>query len=142
MIEGIRHIGIVISDIEKSMEFYTKYLGFQEMKTMEEGGHYIDKLLNLQESKVTTIKLKNEKEQVIELLYFQNPTYETVDNKLNNLGLTHFALTVDNLDNTYDSMREHGIEFLSGPQLSPDGHAKVVFCKDPNGVFIELVEVL
>ena len=37
---------------------------------------------------------------------------------------------------------QKGIEFFSEPQLSPDKTVLVVFCNDPNGIPIELVEQL
>jgi hypothetical protein len=35
-----------------------------------------------------------------------------------------------------------GIDFNAPPQQAPDGGAKVTFCCDPEGNFLELVEVL
>ena len=43
---------------------------------------------------------------------------------------------------TYNRLVEAGVYFNSPPQLSPDGFAKVTFCKDPDGSLIELVEEL
>ena len=37
---------------------------------------------------------------------------------------------------------DNKIQFNSSPQISPDGYAKVVFCRAPEGTMIELVEVL
>ena len=34
-----------------------------------------------------------------------------------------------------------GVEFVSAPQRSEDGSAKVVFGRTPDGVFLELVEL-
>jgi catechol 2,3-dioxygenase-like lactoylglutathione lyase family enzyme len=59
-----------------------------------------------------------------------------------NAGISHFALTVENLEELYNKMILDGIIFNAPPQLSPDGYAKVTFCKDPDGNLIELVEVL
>ena len=42
----------------------------------------------------------------------------------------------------YSDFIDDGIEFISNPKISPDGYAKVAFCKAPEGTFIELVELL
>ena len=142
MTNNIRHIGIVIFDIQKSLEFYEKYLGFTLVKRMEEGGTYLDELLCIKNTKVTTIKLTDKNNQLIELLYFHNPKAKIINNELDNIGLTHFAITVENIDEIYSCLMQQNVEFLSTPHTSPDGYAKVAFCQDPNGVYIELVEVL
>ena len=62
--------------------------------------------------------------------------------KITQIGCSHIALTVPNLDNLYDKLLEQDVVFNSPPQYSPDGYAKVTFCKDPDGSLVELVEVL
>ena len=44
------------------------------------------------------------------------------------------------LDDVYSRFTKEGIEFINSPHLSADGLAKVAFCRDPDGFFIELVE--
>ena len=39
---NIRHTGIVVSDAERSIDFYTNLLGFEIKKDMMESGDYID----------------------------------------------------------------------------------------------------
>jgi hypothetical protein len=51
-------------------------------------------------------------------------------------------MTVKNLENTYRFLIKKKIKFNAPPQLSPDKYAKVTFCKGPEGLLIELVEVL
>ena len=64
------------------------------------------------------------------------------DNKINNVGPTHFAVQVENLDSVHADMTARGVTFLSSPKESPDKFAKVAFCRAPEGTFIELVELL
>ena len=42
MVKEIRHTGIVVSDIDKSIHFYGDLLGFKVCKDMIESGDYID----------------------------------------------------------------------------------------------------
>ena len=78
---------------------------------------------------------------MIELLEYFSDTLHS-DFSMFGLGLAHIALTVSNVDKLYDELQAAGIKFLSTPQISPDEYAKVVFCKAPEGSYIELVEVL
>jgi hypothetical protein len=52
------------------------------------------------------------------------------------------AFSVKNLDKSYNILKKKGVKFNAAPQLSPDGFAKVTFCKGPENLLIELVEEL
>ena len=71
-IKEIRHIGITVQDLKKSLNFFVKDLGFKIHKKMDEEGTYIEKMLNLPKIKVTTVKLKAPDGNLIELLKFKN----------------------------------------------------------------------
>ena len=142
MIINIRHAGIVVFDLEASLKFYTEKLGFQVSKKMNESGVFIDKVLGFKGLEVTTVKMILGNGQMIELLDFSTHRKEKIKKSINNVGLTHLAFTVDNVDVIYNSFISDGIEFISNPRTSPDGFVKVAFCKAPEGTYIELVELL
>ena len=122
-------MGIVITDIEKSLDFYVNALGFKISKRADESGTCIDNFLSLTDTEVTTIKMSDDNGNILELLRFNSHPDKADNNKnrlLNEVGCSHFALTVDNLP----------------PQISDDGKVKVAFCRDPDGTFIEMVEEL
>ena len=112
---NIRHTGIVTSDIDKSISFYETF-GFKIQKDMIESGSYIDNFSALKDVIVRTVKMSLDNGDMIELLYYHT--------------------------NLYQELMEKGVLFNSEPQHSPDGYAKVTFCKDPDGSLVELVEVL
>jgi catechol 2,3-dioxygenase-like lactoylglutathione lyase family enzyme len=139
---NIRHTGIVVTDINKSIDFYSQYFGFQVKKDMLERGEYIDNFCAMNDVSVRTVKMALENGNMIELLDFVSHREDNQDKKINQIGCTHIALTVDNLDYLYDRMSNDGVHFNCAPQSSPDGMAKATFCTDPDGTFIELVEIL
>jgi len=142
---SIRHIGIVVNNIDKSLSFYRGLLGFEVVRDMDEKGNIIDVFLNMKGVNVRTVKLKDSNGIMIELLKFYSHPKDlnlNVDNQLVNIGCSHFALTIDNLDKLYQKLKKKKVYFLSEPQTTSDNGVKVVFCKDPDGTFIELVEVL
>lgn len=142
MIKDIRHTGIVVTELEKSLYFYRDLLGFQIAKQMEESGDYIDNILSLRNVKVTTVKMTSPSDQMIELLKYYSHPAEQKTREINEIGISHIALTVNDLNTEYRRLENEGIQFNSPPQLSPDGYAKVAFCRAPEGTLIELVEVL
>ena len=141
-----RHIGIVVKNLERSQKFYKKYFNFKVKRKMKEGGKFLETLLGAKKIKAKTTKMSDStKEVCLELLYF----YKNKNFKQNkripsvwDFGPTHFAITVKNLDKKYTLMRKNKIKFINKPIISVDGKAKVAFCKDPDGVLLELVELL
>jgi len=61
---------------------------------------------------------------------------------ITNIGCSHFALTVDDLDSLYERLTKNGTPFNYPVQISPDGNVKIAFCRDPDGTLIELVQDL
>ena len=141
-IKGTRHFGIVVRNLKTSIAFYED-LGLKITKQMDESGEQIDKMLSLTDVNVTTVKMSApETDTLIELLHYKNPIPKEIERKINDFGPSHLAFTVKNLSENYKKLSQKGIEFFSEPQLSPDKTVLVVFCNDPNGIPIELVEQL
>jgi catechol 2,3-dioxygenase-like lactoylglutathione lyase family enzyme len=143
MIE-LRHAGIVVTDLARALHFYCDLLGLKILRSMEEKGAFLDTILGHQDVRVTTIKLAAGKgSAVLELLHFTSPPAPAGPRRgLFDLGPTHVAFTVEDLDATFERLTRAGVLFTAPPQLSPDGLAKVTFCQDPDGTPIELVEML
>lgn len=140
----LRHIGLVTPDIESSLAFYQKWFKCQVVRKMEERGDFISLILGEDRVDVVTVKLMfPEGDGQLELLSFKNPISSSKgETNLFSQGLTHFAIQVQNLMDLYGEMKSEGIEFASSPQLSEDKKARVCFCRDPQGVYLELVELL
>ena len=142
-IKETRHVGISVTNLERSLIFYRDILGFKIQRTMNEKGDFINKILSNSDVNVKTVKLSvNDGTTLIELLEFKNPKPTIDDINIENIGASHVAFTVYEIDKFYKKLLEKGIKFNSEPQTSPDGYAKVAFCEDPDGMPIELVEVL
>ena len=141
MINKIRHTGIVVDNLEDSLDFYVTRLGFSVSKRMDEQGNFIGKILGLENVLVTTVKMTLG-EQMVELLDFVSHKATPERYTINSIGPTHLAFSVRDLGQVFEEFTSSGIEFISEPSISPDGFAKVAFCRAPEGTFIELVQVL
>lgn len=141
MIKGIRHVGLVVEDIEKALLFYRDILGFKVYWDKIEEGDFIETISHTPSLKLRTVKMKSADGSVLELLSCNQRSSLPVK-KLYQTGLSHMALTVEDLVSVFSVLKEKGIKFLSVPQVSPDGKAKVSFCRDFEGNFLELVQEL
>ena len=142
MIKDVRHMGIVVSDMEKSLKFYRDLLGLKVKSLVDEEGKFLDNMLAHENVKNKVAKLYAKNGNALVELIDSKSYGNKKDRDFFTIGASHFALTVDDLDETYDYLIKNGVKFTAPPQQSPDGFAKVTFCEDPDGTLIELVEVI
>jgi hypothetical protein len=133
----------VVSNLEKTKDFWINTLGFKLHIEAKEESPYIDELLAIKDPMLTTVKLIDSKGFIIELLKFENYQVENSwSGDLKTAGLTHIALTVDNLDKLVNKIKKQNYISLSDIKISPNKKVKVVFVKGPEAIMLELVEEL
>jgi catechol 2,3-dioxygenase-like lactoylglutathione lyase family enzyme len=141
MITAIRHVGLVVTDLEKSLKFWCDMMGFVVSRQMEESGPHIDAMMGLKDVRVTTAKLSAPDGNLLELLFFHSHKDKlNWEGKPYSTGLTHIALTVQDLDETCRRLQQAGVTFPAESQRSPDGMVKVIYATGPEGLLLELVE--
>lgn len=139
----IRHTGLVTTNLKKSLLFWIKYLKFKIHKEMDEDGELIDSIMQYDNVKLKTFKLKDKNNNLLELLYFKNrPKTRFTKIKPYTNGFTHISITVKNLDDLYLNLLKRKIVFNSKPKISSDGNVRMTYCVTPEGAYLELVEEL
>lgn len=133
----LRHAGITVSDIDKSIEFYRDLLGLEIVADVVEDKAWIQKITSIQRG-LRTVKLSDNKGGLVELLYYSDSSIRS--HGLTDVGCSHIAFTVKCLDDVYSELKNRGVSFVSLPQSN--GKVKVAFCFDPDSVCVELVELL
>ncbi len=133
----------MVNDLEKTRDFWINTLGFKLHIEAKEESPYIDELLAIKEPMLTTVKLIDSKGFIIELLKFENYQVENSwSGDLKTTGLTHIALTVDNLNELVDNLKIQNYQPLSEIKISPNKKVKVAFVKGPEATMLELVQEL
>ena len=133
----------MVNDLEKTRDFWINTLGFKLNIEAKEESPYIDELLAINDPALTTVKLIDSKGFIIELLKFDNYQIEhSWSGDLKTTGLTHIALTVDDLDEIIAILRKLDYQTLSEIKTSPNKKVKVVFVRGPEGIMLELVQEL
>jgi len=144
-IKNIRHTGIVTDDLNKSVKFYRDYLGFKIKKKMLEYGETTDKISNLKNARVDTVKMSAPNNNgMLELLYYRSHHKINKRKKYNisEIGISHFSVTVSDLNKLYINFKKRKIYFICPPKLSSDKKVLITFCRAPEGTLIELVQEL
>jgi len=143
MLNSLRHVGIVVSNLDASINFWESTFEFNIVNRVKENGPVIDKVLGLQDVDLETAKLIGPDNFLLELLCFNShPDKEKWIGEPYSTGITHIAFNVKNLDAVYEKLNVNKLVFANKPQISVDGRVKVIYARCPDGVFLELVEEL
>jgi catechol 2,3-dioxygenase-like lactoylglutathione lyase family enzyme len=137
----LSHIGLCVSDLERSLTFY-RTLGFRERSRLRAGGEPAERLLELEGVQLSAIYLERDGTR-LELLHYPAPGHvgDASARPMNALGLTHLSLRVDDLDAVAEALLEAGGRLLEASRTEiPAARTRALFAVDPDGTRIELVE--
>lgn len=141
MVNNLRHIGLVVDDLDKLIQFYSK-LGFKVFARSIEKDIYIQNLVKIKNTKLEWVKMKLNDNSVLELLKYHSPAsdYEKSLQESNRMSWSHISLTTDSIVNTIKTINKNGGKADKNYHFSPDGKVKVLYCHDPEGNILEIVE--
>jgi catechol 2,3-dioxygenase-like lactoylglutathione lyase family enzyme len=140
----LHHIGITVSNLERSLDFYRAAFGLDPGMTFEiTSGPRQAAALDLPEHR-QRVALMPIGDFVVELIEFI-PTRRDFDMRQDDVGYAYMAFGVDDLEAVYARLTERGLKFNSEPIVSADiepvAGSKFCILKDPDGKNIEFIEV-
>lgn len=138
------HIGICVSDLDRSVHFYRDGLGFEPIASHHVGDEFAD-LMELEGVALESRMLRRDG-VTIELLAFSHPSPCGPGDRrpMNQLGLTHLSVRVDDVDAVAGDIERLGGKVVRTTRTHLDaGAARLdfVYCTDPDGVRIELMDL-
>lgn len=141
MLLNIRHTGLVVRDVVKSKKFY-EGLGFVVEKQITESGEFISHVVGIPNVQIETIKMRSPDGALIELLqYLLKGDGSVIVKQLSNqLGCSHIAITVQEIDDFCALIKHLGGSVINFPKKSPDGKVSVAYCHDNDGILFEVVQ--
>ena len=131
------HVGQCVTDLERSRRFYIDVLGFEAWREIEIPDSGSEKLLRLPSPVGLTACYLRRDGFVLELLHFAGsgaaprPYQERV---MNDPGLTHVSISVDDIEATCRKAVEYGGEVLDDTDVGA-----AVYIRDPDGQLVELL---
>jgi catechol 2,3-dioxygenase-like lactoylglutathione lyase family enzyme len=140
-LQRLTHIGICVSDMERSLRFYRDLLGFQFEHDLHVEGEPSDTLLRLRGVILDAAYLARDGVR-IELLHYASPPAPPARTRvMNEHGLTHLSFRVADLEATLGALRAAGERVLDETTIRiPEFRAAASFVVDPDGQLIELVQ--
>ncbi len=150
MIKAVDHINIVVSKLQRSVDFYTQLPGFTILREAHLEGEWIERIVGLKDVSADVVYIvAPDGEPRIELLSYTSPRGAALPlNALpNTIGLRHIAFRVDDIQALYITLQEAGVHLLGEPVTVPGsvikhdaGQKMLLYFTDPDGVLVELAE--
>ena len=122
MIKNLDHVAIVVSDMDRAIEFYTEVLGLRLiLDGRTEGGEKKSFLGTKSKVLIALSEDKNRSAQIGE--YVQ--------------GVNHVAFGVDDVEKSSRILKERGVTFIE-IKVGDDGKGKAYHFLDPDGLELEI----
>lgn len=133
------HTSFTVSNLERSVDFYKRLLGFQEEFRLDLKGAGIDQITGLKGAHLQICMLRIEGLR-LELIQYLSPPGVKLDTRTNNVGAAHVGLWVDDVDAKYRELLAAGVRFRNAPTSALPGRPRVAYFLDPDGITLELMQ--
>ncbi len=143
---SIDHVNIVVADIERSVRFYSSFLGLKRGFEATLVGEWIERVTGVAGAHARCVFMEPEGGGVrLELLQYLNPagTYREVNSLPHTLGIRHVAFVVDDIEALVNQLRNANVPLISDPVEVPFavgamGRKRLCYFHDPDGTLLEV----
>lgn len=134
--EGVafNHLGHCVTDLAASRRFYEELLGFTVERELHPPDDPSSTLLRLPKPLGMTALYLRRDGLVLELLHFAGGSVPGRERVMNEPGLTHISVSVDDVDTVCARVAGYGGEVLADTNIGFG-----IFVRDPDGQLIELL---
>jgi catechol 2,3-dioxygenase-like lactoylglutathione lyase family enzyme len=146
LVTAVDSIGLTVTNLDRSVEFYSKVLSFEKVSEFEVDGESYEHLQGVFGLRMRTARLRLG-EEFIELTEYLAPKGRPApaDARSNDRWFQHVAIIVSEMDRAYRWLRQHKVQHTSsGPQRLPDwnrnaGGIEAFYFRDPDGHPLEIL---
>lgn len=119
------HVSITVKSMDESITFYRDVIGLALASRRE-----------IPENKAEIAFLSDKASDVrIELTWWKDKCDWTSGDELD-----HLAFNVPNMDEAMEKFRNQGVEIAKEPYSLRGSKTRIAFIKDPNGIWLEIIE--
>lgn len=148
LICNIVHVGVTVSDIDRSIAFYRDVLGLDFLGEMVMEGNETDVLFGRKNARARVAYLKGTDEVLspaVELICFTGIDVERKKSDLFRTSISEICFATPDIDTVYHRLIDAGVECISAPQSFDFseygfGKSKAIYFRDPDGIILELSE--
>jgi catechol 2,3-dioxygenase-like lactoylglutathione lyase family enzyme len=143
------HFSFTVSNIERSIDFYTRVLGMELVHTQEQANEYTRKLVAYPDAHLKVAQLvvaaqdRERSGHLLELVEYVQPQCPPTDTATCRPGSAHLAFQVDDCWKEYERMTALGVRFKSEPNAITAGINKggfTCYFLDPDDITLEIIQ--
>jgi catechol 2,3-dioxygenase-like lactoylglutathione lyase family enzyme len=140
---GTNHTSFTVSDLDRSVAFFTEALGFELLHRGGRDPRMIEAVVGVPGADIEVAYIQAPGHR-LELIEYRGPADRgRVDSRPCDTGFAHVAFDVDDIDAALAAAAPYGFEPLSPPQdlaYGPNKGGRVVYTRDADGVTVEYIE--
>jgi catechol 2,3-dioxygenase-like lactoylglutathione lyase family enzyme len=141
---GFGHVGLHVSDIERSIRYYRDVIGLEEVERRTRDDEYLGVLTGYPDVRLDTCLLVDPVSGIMfELLVVLSSSGTPAEPATANPGTVHICFIVDDVDAIYRRAIASGHEAINEPLTPTAGRWKggrSVYLLDPDRIRVELVQ--
>ena len=140
---GTNHTSFTVSDLDRSVAFFTEALGFALLHRGPRDPAMIGRVVGVPGADIEVAYVQGPGHR-LELIEYKAPADRgRVESRPCDAGFAHVAFDVDDIDAALAAAAAHGVTPLSEPQdlhTGPNAGGRVVYTRDPDGVTVEFIQ--
>jgi catechol 2,3-dioxygenase-like lactoylglutathione lyase family enzyme len=146
-VRSVRMVGLTVSDIDRSVDFYTRVLEFTKASDAEVSGPEYGSLEGVPGARLRVVRLRLG-DELLQLTQYLTPPGRPfpADSRSNDLWFQHVAIIVSDMDRAYAQLRQFKVRPAStAPQLLPRtipnaAGIRAFYFRDPDGHYLEILQ--
>ena len=150
MVGRIYHVGLTVSDLDRSIAFYRDILGLEFQGEIFMEGEETDKMFRKSNCKERVAYLNGSKAieaPPVELIQFVDSEIHKEQSDLFTTSISEVCFYTDDIDSVYRTLIENHVECLSEPQYfdfraDEFGESRAFYFRDPDGIILEMMQPL
>jgi len=145
-LERVHHVGINVSDLDRSIAFYRDLFGFEPLFVNDMRGDGLSTGAGVPgaDLRFCMMKIAN---VILEIIEWRSPKARVPDVEGPVVGGFHIAFEVPDIASVYEALRTRGVQFVAAPhRFVPDDAAPEIvgatfaYFKDPDGIGLEIYQ--
>ena len=146
-VQAVAMVGFTVSDMDRSIEFYTTVLQFEKVSDDEVLGEAYERLHDLFGVRLRVVRLRLG-DEYLQLTEYLTPKGRPLplDSRSNDRWFQHVAIIVRDMDRAYARLRRYKVQHAStAPQVLPKtipaaAGIRAFYFKDPDGHPLEVLQ--
>jgi glyoxylase I family protein len=143
MINGIHHVSLSTTDMDRLLHFYRDLLGLPQRLDMQikPGNKPFETIVGMSDTRGRAAGLRAGN-LWIEIFQYTHPDPRPVEKRpACDAGIRHLCFDVTDIEAEYRRLSAAGVEFVSAPQQLEGAGVCSVYARDPDGNIVELQEI-